>query len=33
MQRADIKEWIMNNPDSSLAKAASQWGFDPRIVY
>ena len=33
MNREDIKEWIVQHPDSSLAKAASHWGFDPRIVY
>lgn len=33
MERIDIKEWILKNPDSALAKAAQHWGFDPRIVY
>lgn len=33
MKRIDIKEWINENPDSALAKAAQHWGFDPRIVY
>jgi ribulose-bisphosphate carboxylase large chain len=32
-EKRDIKEWIIQNPDSSLAKAANHWGFDPRIVY
>lgn len=30
--RGNIDEWIMENPDSALAKAAQHWGFDPRIV-
>lgn len=30
--RGSIDEWIMENPDSALAKAAQHWGFDPRIV-
>lgn len=33
VSRGDLKKWIIDNPDSSLAKAASFWGFDPRIVY
>lgn len=33
MNREDIKEWILQHPDSALAKAAQHWGFDPRIVY
>lgn len=33
MEKGDIKQWILDNPDSALAKAASHWGFDPRIVY
>lgn len=33
MDRGDIKDWIEANPESSLAKAAAHWGFDPRIVY
>lgn len=33
MERGDIKEWILQHPDSALAKAAQYWGFDPRIVY
>ncbi len=33
VSRGDLKKWIIENPDSSLAKAASFWGFDPRIVY
>ena len=30
--RGNIDGWIMENPDSALAKAAQHWGFDPRIV-
>ena len=33
MQKGDIKQWILDHPDSALAKASSFWGFDPRIVY
>lgn len=33
MERGDLKKWILDNPDSALAKASSVWGFDPRIVY
>lgn len=33
MQRGDIGQWVVEHPDSALAKAAQQWGFDPRIVY
>jgi ribulose-bisphosphate carboxylase large chain len=33
MNRGEIKDWVEANPDSSLAKAAQHWGFDPRIVY
>lgn len=33
MQKGDLKKWVEENPDSSLAKAAEHWGFDPRIVY
>lgn len=33
MERKDIKKWIIENPQSALAKASSSWGFDPRIVY
>jgi ribulose-bisphosphate carboxylase large chain len=33
IQRLDIELWIKNNPDSALAKAASFWGFAPKIVY
>jgi hypothetical protein len=33
MDREDMKQWIIDNPESALAKAASHWGFDPRIVY
>ena len=33
MEKGDIKKWIIQNPDSALAKASSVWGFDPRIVY
>ncbi|MCD4756066.1 ribulose-bisphosphate carboxylase large subunit [bacterium] len=32
MDRVDMKGWIVQNPDSALAKAAQHWGFDPRIV-
>jgi len=32
MSRVDMKGWIVENPDSALAKAAQHWGFDPRIV-
>lgn len=28
----NLKQWIEDNPDSALAKAAQFWGFDPRIV-
>jgi len=28
----DLKQWIEDNPDSALAKAADHWGFGPRIV-
>lgn len=33
MQDVDLKQWIEQNPQSPLAKAAEYWGFDPRIVY
>ncbi len=33
MERQDLKQWILDHPQSALAKAASHWGFDPRIVY
>nr|VDD88941.1 RuBisCO long chain, Form III-like [uncultured bacterium] len=33
MAKGDIKAWIIDNPESALAKAAQHWGFDPRIVY
>ncbi len=33
MEKGNIKKWIIDNPDSALAKASSFWGFDPRIVY
>lgn len=33
MEKGDLKQWVLDHPDSSLAKAASFWGFDPRIVY
>ena len=33
MAKGDIKTWIIDNPESALAKAAQHWGFDPRIVY
>ncbi|MCD6300916.1 MAG: hypothetical protein J7L82_02480, partial [Staphylothermus sp.] len=32
MNRMDMKDWIVANPDSALAKAALHWGFGPRIV-
>lgn len=32
MQRMDTKEWITKNPDTALAKAASHWGFGPKVV-
>jgi ribulose-bisphosphate carboxylase large chain len=32
MDRLDMKDWILKNPESALAKAAQYWGFDPRIV-
>ncbi len=28
----DLKQWIEDNPESALAKAAQHWGFDPRVV-
>jgi len=28
----DLEQWIKDNPDSALAKAAQHWGFGPRIV-
>nr|VDD88857.1 RuBisCO long chain, Form III-like [uncultured bacterium] len=33
MKRQDLKKWILDHPQSALAKASSFWGFDPRIVY
>jgi ribulose-bisphosphate carboxylase large chain len=30
--RGNIDEWINENPNSALAKAAQHWGFGPRIV-
>lgn len=33
MGRGDVEEWIKQNPDSALAKAADYWGFGPKIVY
>jgi len=30
--RGNIDDWIKDNPDSALAKAAQHWGFEPRIV-
>ena len=33
MSRQDLKKWILDHPQSALAKASSFWGFDPRIVY
>lgn len=33
MERGDIKQWILDHPDTALAKAAQHWGFDPKIVY
>lgn len=33
MEKGDLNKWILDHPDSALAKAASFWGFDPRIVY
>ncbi len=33
MQRKDIEQWIKDNPDTALAKAAQHWGFGPKIVY
>jgi ribulose-bisphosphate carboxylase large chain len=32
MQRIDVHEWIKENPDTALAKAADHWGFGPKIV-
>jgi ribulose-bisphosphate carboxylase large chain len=32
LSRTDVKEWIKDNPDTSLAKAADHWGFGPKIV-
>jgi len=32
MERKDIKEWVRENPDTALAKAAQHWGFGPKIV-
>jgi ribulose-bisphosphate carboxylase large chain len=32
MQRVDMKDWILKNPDTPLAKAADHWGFGPKIV-
>jgi ribulose 1,5-bisphosphate carboxylase large subunit-like protein len=28
----NLEQWIEDNPDSALAKAAQHWGFGPRIV-
>lgn len=33
MEKGDVKKWVIEHPDSALAKAASHWGFDPKIVY
>lgn len=30
--RGNIDEWIIQNPDSALAKAAQHWGFEGKIV-
>lgn len=30
--RTDIKDWVKENPDTALAKAADHWGFGPKIV-
>ncbi len=30
--RGNLEEWISQNSDSALAKAAQHWGFGPRIV-
>ena len=32
MNRMDMKDWIVANPDSALAKAARHWGFGPKVV-
>ena len=32
MDRVDLKDWLVKNPDSALSKAAQHWGFDPRVV-
>jgi ribulose-bisphosphate carboxylase large chain len=32
MNREDMKDWIIKNPDTALAKAADHWGFGPKIV-
>jgi len=33
IKRMDMELWLKNNPESALAKAASHWGFAPKIVY
>ena len=33
MGNGDLEEWLKQNPDSALAKAAEVWGFGPKIVY
>ncbi|NLB11788.1 ribulose-bisphosphate carboxylase large subunit [Candidatus Dojkabacteria bacterium] len=30
--RGNVDQWIIENPDSALAKAAEHWGFEPKIV-
>jgi len=32
MQKEDLNKWIIEHPDSALAKAAHYWGFDPKFV-
>jgi ribulose-bisphosphate carboxylase large chain len=32
MERKDIREWIKEQPDTALAKAAQHWGFGPKIA-
>jgi ribulose-bisphosphate carboxylase large chain len=30
--RGNIQDWVKDNPDTALAKAADHWGFGPKIV-
>ena len=32
MKRIGVKDWIIENPSTALAKAAGHWGFGPKVI-